>query len=295
MLSLKKILFPVDFSARSRAAAPFVLSMAQRYHAKIVLLHAFEPPPPIYGGMNMVYPDIYDFREVETELKKQLTEFAAAELPKTDTECIVRQGFSAAVITEYADANGVNLIAMPTHGYGPFRRTLLGSVTAKVLHDSNVPVWTDAHAPEPSHRAHPLPRHILVALDLKVESKQTLEMALQIARDAGATVEMVHAAPEGEITSLRSEAQIDEVLDAAAREQMLEVRRHAGPDVSVVVDSGSVAKLLRSVALARRSDLIVIGRGGIRETFGRFKANAYGIIREAPCPVLSIAADSSAK
>ena len=292
MLSLKKILFPVDFSARSRAAAPFVLSLAQRYGAKVVLIHAFEPPPPIYGGMNMVYPDVYDFKEIAIELTQQLVAFAAAEFPKVDTECVVQQGFAAAVITEYAAEKSVDLIAMPTHGYGPFRRTLLGSVTAKVLHDSNVPVWTDAHSPEPTHRAHPQPRLILVAMDLKGGSKEALEVALQLAHDSGATVEMVHAAPEGEITPLRSEAKIGEVLDSVAREQLVDVKHHAGPTVDIVVDGGSVAKLLRSVALAKRADLIVIGRGGIQEMFGRFKANAYGIIREAPCPVLSVAGNT---
>jgi len=31
---------------------------------------------------------------------------------------------------------------LPTHGRTPLRRFLLGSVTAKVLHDRTVPVWT---------------------------------------------------------------------------------------------------------------------------------------------------------
>ena len=34
---------------------------------------------------------------------------------------------------------------MLTHDYGPFRRFLLGSVTAKILHDAACPVWTSAH------------------------------------------------------------------------------------------------------------------------------------------------------
>lgn len=292
MYNLKKILFPVDFSDRSRATAPFVLSLAQRYRAKVVLIHAFEPPPPIYGGMNMVYPEVYDFAGVAAEIKQQLIAFQEAELPKTDAECVVQQGFAAPVITDFAAENQVDLIVMPTHGYGSFRRALLGSVTAKVLHDSNVPVWTDAHAPEPSHRAHPQPRVIVVALDLKSDSKHALEAALQLAKDAGATVEMVHAAPEGEITPISSEAQIGEVLEAAARDQHVDITA-AGIDVNATVDTSSIARLVRDVAIAKRADLIVIGRGRIQEALGRFKANAYGIIREAPCPVLSVAGQGS--
>jgi nucleotide-binding universal stress UspA family protein len=138
MLTFSKILFPVDFSDRSLAAAPFVLSMAQRYKARVALLHAFEPPPPLYGGMSTVYQLSYDFTAVEVELKRRLTEFAKDQLPKVETTCVATIGFSAPVITEYAAANEIDLIAMPTHGYGPFRRALLGSVTAKVLHDTHV-------------------------------------------------------------------------------------------------------------------------------------------------------------
>jgi nucleotide-binding universal stress UspA family protein len=35
-------------------------------------------------------------------------------------------------------------------------------------------------------------------------------------------------------------------------------------------------------------DLIVIGRGVLHETLGRLRTHAYGIIRHAPCPVLSV-------
>ena len=70
------ILFPVDFSERSRAAAPFVLSMAQRYSAPVVALHVLQPPPPIYGGMNTVYPDAYDLTGVTEDLRRELVKFA---------------------------------------------------------------------------------------------------------------------------------------------------------------------------------------------------------------------------
>jgi nucleotide-binding universal stress UspA family protein len=289
MFKFDSILFPVDFSERSRAAAPFVLSMAQRYKSRVIVLHAFEPPPPLYGGMNVVYSNTYDFASVEVEIRRKLVEFAADQLPKVDVTCICETGFPVAAIVQYAENNSIDLIAMPTHGYGPFRRALLGSVTAKVLHDTRVPVWTDAHAPEASHRAHPQPRQILVALDLKAESQHTLEAALQLAKDCGATVEIVHAAPEGEIAPLETEARLHEVTAEAAREAVVAVKRQdGGTEVDVVVDTGSVSKLLRSVALRKRSDLIVIGRGALQEGFGMLRSNAFEIIRDAPCPVLSL-------
>lgn len=283
------ILFPVDFSERSRAAAPFVLSMAQRYSAPVVALHVLQPPPPIYGGMNTVYPDAYDLTGVAEDLRAELVKFAEAELPKVNVKCVVETGDPGSVIAEYAEDEKLDLIAMPTHGYGAFRRALLGSVTAKVLHDSKVPVWTSAHCPEPTHRAHPKPRHILCAVGLKPESRHTLEMAIGVASDAGATVELVHVAPEGEISALNTEERLQEMLVNAARNELVKIQEAAGTDVEMILAGGNIATLVRNVALRKRADLVVVGRGCLHESgIGRLRSNAYAIIRESPCPVLSV-------
>jgi nucleotide-binding universal stress UspA family protein len=289
MPRFERILFPVDFSERSRAAAPFILSMAQRYQAHVVLLHVLQPPPPFYAGMNAMYPEVYDFAELSAALRAELQKFAQAELPKVELTNFVETGDAAAAISDYATDQKIDLIAMPTHGYGPFRRALLGSVTAKILHDVNVPVWTAAHAPEASHRAHPKPRHILCAIDLKPESRHTLEFAIELAGESEATVEVVYAAHEGEVDAAHSERKLQDLLVEAGRTKLVKIEEEpAGPEVQEAVNAGSVAHMVRTVALAKRSDLVVIGRGEIHSTFGRLRANAYSIVREAPCPVLSV-------
>jgi nucleotide-binding universal stress UspA family protein len=288
MPRFEKILFPIDFSERSRAAAPFVLSMAQRYNAEVVALHALQPPPPLYAGMNTVYPEVYDFESISADLSIDLRKFTDSELPRVNVRCVVELGDPAVIITEYAEENNISLIAMPTHGYGGFRRALLGSVTAKVLHDAKIPVWTAAHAPEPSHRAHPQPRHILCAVNLRPESRQTLEFAIGIAGDANATVELVHVAAEGEVEAFPTESRLQEILVEAVRDKLVRIREEAiAPEVEAIVDGGSVADMVRSEAARKRADLVVIGRGSIQRGLGRWWNNAYAIVREAPCPVIS--------
>lgn len=282
------ILFPIDFSDRSKAAAPFVLSMAQRHGSKVVLVHAIQPPPPLYAGMNTVYPETWDVASIKPALEARLREFADAELPKVDAVCTIEIGDPAHVIQECAATHAAGLIAMPTHGYGVFRRALLGSVTAKVLHDSELPVWTSAHAPEPSHRAHPKPRHILTAIDLKPESAHVLEFAVELASESDATVEMVHVAREGEVAPLETENRMHELLSKVAATQPAKVDEAAASDVEIVTNGGDIPKMIREMALRKRIDLVVVGRGVIQSHFGGLKTNAYGIIREAPCPVISV-------
>jgi nucleotide-binding universal stress UspA family protein len=287
MFKLKNILFPVEFSDRDQAVAPFVLSLAQRYHARVAVFHALQPPPPFYAGMNVIYPQDYDFTGAQDDLRIDLQKFADEQLPKLDVECVVQPGEPASTIAQYACANGMDLIAMPTHGYGMFRRALLGSVTAKVLHDSKVPVWTSAHAPEPAHRAHPKPRHILCALDMKPEGLTTLEAAVEMANDAGATLEVVHV-PAATVPPDVAAAFLEDLLARAAHREKMDVTDLAGISTQSEGEGGNVAETVRQVALRARADLVVIGRGAIKTGLGRLYANSYDIIRESPCPVLSV-------
>lgn len=287
MPRFQRILFPVDFSERSRAAAPFVLSMAQRHKSRVVLLHALQPPPPLYAGMNTVYPEVYDFAGLSADLRAELEKFAEAELPKIEVTNVVEMGDPAAVITEYADNEGIDLIMMPTHGYGTFRRALLGSVTAKVLHDAKVPVWTAAHAPEPSHRAHPQPRHIVCAVDLKSRSQETLDFAESVAAETNASVEVLYAAPEGETEARTSETRLQDLVAQSSGARTGTVVKDV-PAVELVVNGGSVADKVRDTAIGTRADLIVIGRGATHRGLGRLFENTFAIVREAPCPVLTV-------
>ena len=286
MFKFKSILFPIEFSQRDEAAAPFILSMAQRYQARVVLLHALLRPPPVFAEMSGIYPEAYDFKGAMETIQVDLRKFAETQFPKVDVECFVEFGDPAAIISEYASNQHMDLIAMPTHGYGTFRRTLLGSVTAKILHDSTVPVWTSAHAPEPGHRAHPKPRVIVCALDMKPESRQTLEAAFELAKDAGAKLELL-TVPGETVAPEAATHHLQDLLAQVASTGVADIKDLPAQEPEGA--SRSVAEAVRHLALHKRADLVVIGRGAIRNIgLGRLFATSYDIIRESPCPVLSV-------
>lgn len=287
MFKCEKILFPIAFSRDDEATAPFVLSMARRYQAQVVLLNAIQPAPPVYAGMGGVYPEVFDFEGLREDLLIEVRKFATAQLPKVGVECVVEIGEPAYTISQYACGAGVDLVAMPTHGYGAFRRALLGSVTAKVLHDSTRPVWTAAHTPESSHRAHPNPRHIICALDLKPESRRALEVAVALAHDAGSTLELVNV-PAETASAAVAEHYMQRLLDEVAHAAKLDIQAAAPLAMPAEGGSGSIARGIRDLALRKRADLVVIGRGAIQKGFERLHSHAYDIVRECPCPVLSV-------
>ena len=102
-------------------------------------------------------------------------------------------------------------------------------------------------------------------------------------------VEVLHVAAEGVVEPAQAEHRMHELLAEAARDKAVKIQEIAGgPDVEAVVNGGSVADMVRRAALQKRSDLVVMGRGCIQGTIGRLHANAYAIVREAPCPVISV-------
>jgi len=282
---IRNILFPIDFSDRSHAAAPFVYALAKFYNARVILVHACEAAMP--GLPESAFITGVCYESVESDSRRRLQKFADSEFPKLNTLCLASVGYPPRVIASETAVYGPDLIAMPTHGYSGYRRLLLGSVTARVLRQLRIPVWTDAHVPEPFHRAHPQPRRILAAVDLGAESSRTAEFALQLGRDTGAEVEVVHAAPPGVTLPAAAGARLQAILESAASARAVQLEQNPS-NIDLMMGDDNPAVRLRDLALRRRTDLMVIGRGAIRSRLDRFAAHAYEIVRESPCPVISV-------
>ena len=295
MPTFEHILFPIDFSKQNGGIAPYVACMASRYKARVTMLHVMELPTTAYpawsgyAGGWPAYASSEDFQAIVDERNQRVESFLNSEFQNIATTRLVREGDPARMIVEYAERNNVDLIMMPTHGYGPFRRFLLGSVTAKVLHDVKCPVWTSAHVPDtPTQPAGY--RSVLCAVDLTSKSLPLIQWASAFARFHGATLKIVHAVPAAET---RAGVDIEggrfrAFLFDVAREALAKLQREAGTNAEALLEGGEVAPLVRWAAEENHADLVVIGRGVMPELFGRMRTHVYSIVREAPCPVISV-------
>jgi nucleotide-binding universal stress UspA family protein len=278
----------MDFSERCLAAAPFVEAFAKRYGAKVTLFSAVQPLS--YPGLEDAGAATYYEPDVMREsLQKRLAGTLAGDLQGVSVTRIADLGEPAQCITKFADENRVDLIMMPTHGRGVFRRLLLGSVTAKVLHDAHCPVWTSAHAEDLAQRGHPNPRKILCAVDLSAASAGLIRWAAQLVGDTGASLRLVHAVPGGAAWPERQfSAELELALKEKARKEITALLDSTGLDFPACIDAGDVAPVVAEEAQGHGADLIVIGRGVIHEKLGRLRTHAHAIIRQAPCPVISV-------
>jgi nucleotide-binding universal stress UspA family protein len=288
MPGFKQILFPVDFSEQNRAIAPHVACMAARYRARVTMLHVVETPTGAYPAWPE-YPNLIDFPAIIEERKQQLHSFLMSEFETVATSRLILEGAPGQVISEYATKENVDLIMMPTHGYGPFRRFLLGSVTAKTLHDAHCPVWTSAHiveTPAPFAGYHSL----LCAVDLTPNSVPLIRWACEFARERRATLKLAHAIPAG---TAPAGFDIDgemfrSSLFEMAKQDLAKLQAEAGTNFETVLEAAEVAAGVRKAAQENRADLVIIGRGVMQKAFGRMRTNVYSIIRESPCPVISV-------
>jgi nucleotide-binding universal stress UspA family protein len=289
MLAIKNILFPIDFSERCCGAAPFVHAMAQRFGARITLMSVVSPFWQTAASGDLSGALVVDMDELKRDLEMRLESAFTREFADLTVDRVAEIGDPAESITRYAHTQGADMIMMPTHGYGPFRNLLLGSVTAKVLHDAQCPVWTATHVEDKPALSHVAGRNILCAVDATPKSSPLMEWAAEYAKVTGGSLRLVHAVsgvqgwPERQL-----DREFEETLRAQARETIGKLQNTVGVKTPLCVAVGEVAGAVREEAERHNSDLIIIGRGLLHETLGRLRTHAHAIIRHAPCPVLSV-------
>ena len=294
MFEIKKLLVPVDFSPRSEAAAKHAAAIAGHFGAEILFLYAVPHGPYEHGlfdaGFNAgaVWPAA---EEIESAVAEQLTAFMDRTAPNAKRFAQVASGGAAEKISEAAEQEQVDLIIMPTHGYGPFRRFILGSVTAKVLHDVTFPVLTGTHVEEiPAGEVQPY-RVVACAVDLSPHSEAVLGWARDFSDAFGAKLHVIHAAPTMEGLLGEPEhvpANLPEAIEASRAAQVEELMSRMGVKGEMHVSCDEVSVDAPSVAAEIDADLLVIGRSSDTGAIGRLRSHSMSLIRESPCPVVSI-------
>lgn len=284
MPRIEHILFPYDFSKPCTLVAPHVRAVASRFDAKVTMLGVI---PTSWDTHSPDMPILKGVDSPEVELKALLSEAAARMFSGMPVEVRTALGDAAFKIVQFAHENHVDLIMMPTHGFGTFRSLLIGSVTAKVLRDAICPVWTAAHAMEQSSPE--VPRNILCAIDRTKETPSVMRFAGEYSEKMGGTVRFIHVVPPiSDILSLPSERRLQEEVRSEASDQVDALRRNAGLDAPFSVAVGNLTETVAEEARRERSDLVLIGRGSLKTTLGALHTHAYGIIQQSPCPVLSV-------
>jgi nucleotide-binding universal stress UspA family protein len=175
-----RILIPLDGSPVAEQVLPLAKMFVKRLRSSVVLLQAVEP---LGKRMHVEGATLHVDEQVEAWRKQALDylQTIQRDFPAgISVECATEVGSPATVILDWAESARVDLIAMATHGRTGPQRWVYGSVAAKALTGTRLPVLLVRAVPTPR----PLSsiRRILVPLD----GSELAEQALVPAQIVGA-------------------------------------------------------------------------------------------------------------
>ena len=293
MLELKQVLCAIDFSESSTRVVGYAAAFAGWYDANLTVLHV------VVETDSEVILGVPSHAQVAEDLRRSIA-LAGANTPSADVS--VREGHPVSVILDEAVRTHADLLVLGTHGRSGFNRFLLGSVSEKLVRRISCPVLTvpplATSAPSEAVQL----RRILCPLDFSLSSMRALQYALSLAQESNGSLTVLHVIewfPEEE-PLVHAHFHVSEYrrrLMQDARDRLHaqipdDVRSWCNVD-EVVAFSRAYREIL-SVAKTAEADLIVMGaqgRGAVDSLL--FGSTTEHVLREAPCPVLTLRAESA--
>lgn len=143
MKDFSTILVAVDFSDSSQNAFKVALNMANKYSARLILLHVINEPVDLRG----FYVPHISFEKLEEEIEeganKMMESFCRQNLDGYGNyESHIVPGLPYEQIIQQADQHSADLIVLGTHGRTGLDHVLFGSTAEKVVRKSPLPVLT---------------------------------------------------------------------------------------------------------------------------------------------------------
>jgi nucleotide-binding universal stress UspA family protein len=305
MISLRRILCPVDFSRSSKQALDYAVALTAWYEAGLTVLHACAEVP-VFELASTLEPSRMSpvtLKDIDLdERRAALRTFAASAASTVPVDVLAEEAMDAqSEILLQAGRLNADLLVMGTHGRSGFEHLLLGSVTEKVLRKAPCPVLVvPPHAPGPGRAIGPVFKRIVCAVDLSNSSRRALDYALDLAQEADARITLLHAIefpPALREVVFSTDVDVDRMHAAAEAEYLRRLRALVPPaaraycTVATRVSEGKPHREISHVAADEHADLIVMGvqgRGAMDVMV--FGSNTHAVIRGARCPVLVVPA-----
>jgi nucleotide-binding universal stress UspA family protein len=286
MITIKKILCPVDFFPASEAAVEYAAALASNYEAELHLLHVVATIVPTSFEVAIPPADITQLAEEGSrrELKKLET---AVRDTGVQVHAELRSGDVFDEIKRAIEIEKPDLIVMGTHGRRGVERWFMGSTTEKLLRHSPVPLVTIRESGEKFVQTRF--QRILVTTDFSEGTLDALNYAFSVAQENESKLTLLHVLHdasadsfgkyrEAVVTGVRK--QLDDLVPAEARNWC---------DIVSRVDSGVPYRIILQALEDEKIDLLVMnihGKGMLdRALLG---STAERVVRAASCPVMMI-------
>ena len=138
-----------------------------------------------------------------------------------------------------------------------------------------------------------LKNHILVPIDFSEQSRIALGQSYNLARLTKASLTLIYVVEEPFQLPFRKEKKVDKTFERNIQKELKKLAEETTRDTGVKTDTmiahGKVYEEIQNAAKKLKSSFIIMGTNGSAGGFKRFiGSNALRVIRESPCPVITI-------
>ena len=287
MITISKILCPVDFFPASDAAVTYAAGLAANYDATVHLLHVITP----------VVPTQYEFAINTVEIMRSIEKAAKEEMDALLTRlknAHVQAQMSIYVgdvydeIKRAIDIVKPELVVMGTHGRRGVERWFMGSTTERLMRHSPVPLLTISETGEKPAMT-PRFRRILVTTDFSDGTPDALRYAFSVAQENDSQITLLHVVHD--VAADVSGKYRDSLIKGVDKQLLDLVPPEARNwcDVNTRVETGVPYRIILRMLEDENIDLLVMnihGKGMLdRALLG---STAERVVRAASCPVMLI-------
>jgi nucleotide-binding universal stress UspA family protein len=295
MISLKKILVPVDFSEPSKKAVTYGLTLAGQFNSSLILAHIVPESSALLYAIPTQLLEIEkeQYAKAAAEIRNLVPSEYAAGL---NLQTIVKIGNIEQELLGIVRDESVDLVVMGTHGRRSLGRWFIGSVTEHLLRSVPVPVLTVSHVEAEKHAIGLVSMNrILYATDLAESPSIGLKYAIELARGARAQLTVMHVVDDEDrmLWGPAVIAHLDRVKLRAELRQKLDdlVKQEKVPDVQIeaLLVEGKPFRKIVEIAEDRSMDIVVLNlQSKSMVERALLGSTAERVVRMARTPVLSI-------
>jgi nucleotide-binding universal stress UspA family protein len=185
---MKRILVPTDFSPTAEKAFRFAVDLASRSKGTIILYHVYTPVESTFVDTEQTRKE-YNLRAETNVLKKlqRLRKRVIGNVSDVTVSTIIGRSPLINNILSFADNNHIDLILMGTQGASGLKKNIIGSVAARIIEKSTLPVLLVPAKYELGN-----PGQFAFATDNRASDKQALRLIEEFANQYGSDITVLH-------------------------------------------------------------------------------------------------------
>ena len=289
--AIRKILFATDFSPCSELALPFAIAIARRHGAALFITHIL-PPEPRYELP--LEPPRNELNAAKVAAQRHMIGLLDNnELLEVVYAPILRSGPFWQTLQEVIAEREIDFIVAGTRGREGLRKLFLGSTAELIFRNAVCPVLTIGPHVRPELLREP-PGAVVYATDFSDASLRAFPHGVQIARQQGAPIVLVHAVapPVAAVETVILPEVTDEIVEDARLRMAAMMREYPDLPAEAVVTTRPAVESILEAASRRKASMIVLGvqhKSSMATHVPWSVADA--VVGRATCPVLTVRGD----